>query len=62
MYTCAINEQHPKRSMPGSIKENALFNKNVLEGLRSEQKYLQSKYFYDANGDRLFQDIMKCDE
>jgi dimethylhistidine N-methyltransferase len=62
MNTCTINEQHPKRSMPGSIKENALFNKNVLEGLRSEQKYLQSKYFYDANGDRLFQDIMKCDE
>jgi L-histidine N-alpha-methyltransferase len=59
MTTCTINEQ---RSIPGSIKEGALFYKDVMEGLRSEQKYLHSKYFYDAAGDRLFQQIMLCDE
>ncbi len=31
-------------------------------GLSSEVKYLLSKYFYDAEGDRLFQQIMKMPE
>ncbi|MDQ6902711.1 MAG: L-histidine N(alpha)-methyltransferase [Bacteroidota bacterium] len=38
------------------------FLQDVLAGLRSTPKYLQSKYFYDKRGDELFQDIMNCDE
>ncbi len=34
----------------------------VLEGLTKKQKSLPSKYFYDAKGDRLFQQIMECPE
>lgn len=35
---------------------------DVLEGLRSPNKRLSSKYFYDAKGDKLFQRIMHLDE
>lgn len=38
------------------------FLEDVLKGLRSFPKYLQSKYFYDKSGDQLFQEIMNCDE
>lgn len=38
------------------------FLEDVLRGLSSKEKFLQSKYFYDANGDRLFQKIMGCKE
>lgn len=38
------------------------FYDDVVRGLTSEPKYLESKYFYDAEGDRLFQQIMNCDE
>ena len=38
------------------------FLQDVLMSLRSAPKYLQSKYFYDAKGDELFQKIMECDE
>ena len=38
------------------------FLRDVLEGLQSNPKYLQSKYFYDKNGDDLFRKIMHCDE
>jgi dimethylhistidine N-methyltransferase len=62
MNTCSISEQHNKQPIAVSKKEDALFYKEIMEGLRSEQKYLPSKYFYDEAGDRLFQDIMKCDE
>ena len=34
------------------------FEKEVAEGLSAYPKYLSSKYFYDAKGDKLFQDIM----
>lgn len=34
------------------------FQKDVAEGLSAYPKYLSSKYFYDAAGDKLFQDIM----
>lgn len=43
------------------IAENAFF-KDVVEGLSSKSKYLQSKYFYDRAGDGLFQEIMRCPE
>jgi len=38
------------------------FYADVIKGLQSGSKYLDSKYFYDANGDKLFQDIMNCME
>jgi L-histidine N-alpha-methyltransferase len=46
------------------IKINVMnqFLKDVLKGLQSKPKYLQSKYFYDKKGDELFEQIMNCDE
>lgn len=38
------------------------FIPDVLEGLRGYPKRLPSKYFYDAKGDLLFQQIMRCPE
>ena len=38
------------------------FAQDVLKGLSSQPKYLLSKYFYDAAGDRLFQNIMELPE
>ena len=38
------------------------FYKDVMTGLRATHKYLQSKYFYDEAGDKLFQQIMACPE
>jgi L-histidine Nalpha-methyltransferase len=38
------------------------FLKDVLHGLKSSPKYLDSKYFYDKKGDELFQKIMASDE
>lgn len=38
------------------------FAKNVLAGLTAKNKYLSSKYFYDNNGSRIFQEIMNMPE
>ena len=38
------------------------FAEDVLNGLSSKQKSLSSKYFYDDEGSRLFQEIMKLPE
>ncbi len=38
------------------------FLQDVLTGLQSSAKYLNSKYFYDKKGDELFQKIMASDE
>jgi len=38
------------------------FYKDVVAGLKSTPKRLNSKYFYDANGDKLFQELMNCEE
>src|SRR5882757_9173852 len=38
------------------------FYNDVINGLRAENKYLPSKYFYDEAGDKLFQQIMACPE
>ena len=43
-------------------KKNSQFYGDVIKGLNSTPKQLSSKYFYDANGDKLFQDIMNCPE
>lgn len=42
--------------------KDIIFCRDVVDGLRAERKHLQSKYFYDAMGDRLFQRIMKSPE
>jgi L-histidine N-alpha-methyltransferase len=41
---------------------NTQFYRDVLDGLTSNPKYLSSKYFYDARGDKLFQQIMALPE
>ena len=38
------------------------FARDVLKGLSTSPKYLSSKYFYDKNGDALFQEIMALEE
>ncbi len=38
------------------------FLDEVLKGLQASPKYLDSKYFYDKEGDRIFQKIMESDE
>jgi len=38
------------------------FYYDVICGLTETPKRLSSKYFYDANGDKLFQDLMNCEE
>lgn len=38
------------------------FATDVLDGLSAEPKHLSSKYFYDDEGSRLFQEIMKLPE
>jgi len=38
------------------------FYHDVVQGLTAPQKYLDPKYFYDAAGDVLFQQIMQCHE
>lgn len=41
---------------------NIQFARDVLDGLTSNPKFLSSKYFYDAKGDKLFQQIMDLPE
>jgi len=41
---------------------NGQFYTDVITGLNATPKYLNSKYFYDAVGDKLFQDLMNCEE
>jgi L-histidine Nalpha-methyltransferase len=52
------------RHQAGTVELTAkeLFYKEVIHGLSSTPKYLPSKYFYDAVGDRLFQQIMQLPE
>jgi len=38
------------------------FYRDVISGLKQTPKRLSSKYFYDAAGDKLFQDLMNCEE
>lgn len=38
------------------------FAAHVLDGFSADKKYLSSRYFYDAEGDRLFQAIMASPE
>ncbi|GMN05914.1 L-histidine N(alpha)-methyltransferase [Croceitalea sp. MTPC5] len=45
-----------------TITKKTPFEQEVYEGLTAFPKYLSSKYFYDAIGDSLFQDIMAMPE
>ena len=45
----------------GEKKQNT-FAEDVLEGFSSDPKFISSKYFYDDEGSRLFQEIMKLPE
>jgi L-histidine N-alpha-methyltransferase len=45
-----------------AVGENSTFYLDVIEGLTKEFKRLPSKYFYDQQGDGLFQQIMACEE
>ena len=38
------------------------FAQDIEKGLQAKPKYLQSKYFYDDEGSRIFQDIMRMPE
>lgn len=42
--------------------EVARFREHVISGLGASPKRLSSRYFYDAEGDRLFQKIMACED
>lgn len=58
-----MNVTLEKELLVANKKEaNNQFLHDVLKGLSSHQKYLQSKYFYNENGDKLFQKIMSCPE
>lgn len=48
--------------LPRITPSNEVFYREVLEGLDRPPRQLPSKYFYDATGDRLFQQIMDCPE
>jgi dimethylhistidine N-methyltransferase len=45
-----------------SVTKHDTFAEDVLKGLSSTPKFLSSKYFYDDEGSRLFQEIMKLPE
>jgi L-histidine Nalpha-methyltransferase len=42
--------------------QTSQFATEILEGLQAMPKYLPAKYFYDKAGDKIFQEIMNCDE
>lgn len=53
------------RNQTGGVIESPVtikFYEDVIKGLSSSPKYLQSKYFYDAEGDKIFQQIMNLPE
>lgn len=47
-------------TLPRSARQQ--FAEDVLAGLRQTPKNLHAKYFYDKDGDELFQQIMACPE
>jgi L-histidine N-alpha-methyltransferase len=54
---------HTLMAQDTSVTElNQQFCSDVMDGLSATPKYMQAKYFYDAAGDELFQNIMNCEE
>ena len=45
-----------------TLNATSQFHKDVYKGLSDFPKHLSSKYFYDARGDKLFQEIMAMPE
>ena len=45
-----------------SVLTDEQFYKDVVKGLTSTPKRLDSKYFYDAQGDKIFQELMGCED
>jgi L-histidine N-alpha-methyltransferase len=43
------------------VKTNQFYT-DVITGLAANPKRLSSKYFYDAKGDKIFQELMNCEE
>lgn len=50
------------KPVAASKSKTDTFYTDVIKGLRSTPKRLQSKYFYDAVGDKIFQELMDCPE
>lgn len=48
--------------MAQTLEINSIFAQDIRDGLQRSPKRLPSKYFYNAEGDRLFQKIMGLDE
>ncbi len=48
-------------SLPAKSKYGQ-FYADVITGLSATPKHLNSKYFYDAVGDKIFQELMACEE
>jgi len=48
--------------MPSKREDNSAFERDVLAGLALTPKRLSSRYFYDDEGSRLFQEIMTLPE
>ena len=58
-----MNSSVSKTSLPDTSKlQTEVFYKDVLAGLQSSPKYLESKFFYDAIGDQLFKELMNRNE
>jgi len=60
MHTTTVIQTLRPCAAPGT--QPSAFYQDVVRGLSSTPKHLDSKYFYDAEGDRLFQEIMRCKE
>lgn len=58
MYTTTVIQT----LRPCAASQASAFYQDVIRGLTGMPKQLDSKYFYDAEGDRLFQEIMRCKE
>lgn len=57
-----VHSGDPDYMQSSHSPEPSQFAEDVLTGLSSSPKYLSSKYFYDDEGSRLFQEIMTLPE
>ncbi|KAI9449151.1 histidine-specific methyltransferase [Russula earlei] len=62
MIATATCEEPLNQGTKNQSPDNQTFYDEVMQGLRMSPKQLPSKYFYDAIGDKLFQDIMNCED
>jgi dimethylhistidine N-methyltransferase len=60
-YELKFFKRAVKMHSSSKIKQNT-FADDVMRGLSATPKFLSSKYFYDNEGSRLFQEIMKLPE